>query len=340
MIRSLIAAAAAEHGFDAATLAAFIEVEAGGKPFGPDGRPTILFEPHVAHRVSRGEARLKLMAEGLAYRRWGERPYPRKQAARWAQVERCAEIAGRDVAIMAASWGLGQVLGENWRMLGLGSPADVERLAHTEGGQIDLLCRFLDAKPGLRSALAARDWTEVARLYNGPGHARNGYAGKLERAFRKRSGGAASPVALRIGDRGEAVRRLQRALGDAGHFDGPVDGAFGPGTEAALRRFQQAAGLRVDGVAGARTWAALEQRAGPFVQPVLQKPDTPAADWTATAGKVAAGASAVTAAVKGVSEASEATAALVAGIDPQLVALGLGAGLALLAAGLIARRLA
>lgn len=338
MTATLIAAAAAEHGFDAAALAAFIEVEAGGDAFGPDGRPTILYEPHVAYRVSVGWPRTKLEIEKLAYRAWRAGNYPRAQAARWAQFDRCAELAGRDVAVQACSWGLGQVLGEGWRMLGLGLPADVERLAQTEGGQIDLMCRFLDGKPGLRTALAARDWAEVARLYNGAQHARHGYAGKLERAYRKHSGGATSPEPLRIGAEGEAVRRLQRALSDAGAFDGPVDGAFGPGTEAALRRYQAGAGLRVDGMAGAKTWEALADVA--TVAPVAQKPDTPAADWTATAGKVAAGASALTAAVKGVSEASEASAALVAGIDPTLVALGIGAGLALLAGGLIARRLA
>lgn len=61
---------------------------------------------------------------------------------------------------------------------------------------------------------------------------------------------------LRRGDRGTAVRRLQGALTAAGHRV-PVDGDFGPRTDAAVRTFQSRAGLTVDGVAGPATWAGL-----------------------------------------------------------------------------------
>lgn len=63
-------------------------------------------------------------------------------------------------------------------------------------------------------------------------------------------------VTLRAGARGDAVRALQRQLAEAGQNLG-VDGSFGPGTEAALRRFQAARGVTVDGFAGPATWSAL-----------------------------------------------------------------------------------
>lgn len=47
-----------------------------------------------------------------------------------------------------------------------------------------------------------------------------------------------------------------------------VDGAFGPKTEAAVKDFQQGAGLTVDGVVGSQTWAALPD-GGPM--PTLQE---------------------------------------------------------------------
>jgi len=50
---------------------------------------------------------------------------------------------------------------------------------------------------------------------------------------------------------GSAVERLQRVL----HL--PVDGEFGPATEAAVKRLQARHGLSVDGVVGPATWAAL-----------------------------------------------------------------------------------
>ncbi len=62
---------------------------------------------------------------------------------------------------------------------------------------------------------------------------------------------------LRRGSRGEDVERLQRTLRDAGFDVGEVDGKFGPRTEAALKAYQQANGLRADGRAGEDTFGAM-----------------------------------------------------------------------------------
>lgn len=53
------------------------------------------------------------------------------------------------------------------------------------------------------------------------------------------------------------VRDIQGELLNAGHDPGPLDGIFGSKTDAALRAFQQARGLTVDGIVGPATWAAL-----------------------------------------------------------------------------------
>jgi len=66
----------------------------------------------------------------------------------------------------------------------------------------------------------------------------------------------------RRGDQGEWVTYLQQLVIQAGHDPGPVDGDFGPLTEAGVRSFQTAAGLDADGVAGEATWAALTTGAG------------------------------------------------------------------------------
>jgi len=62
---------------------------------------------------------------------------------------------------------------------------------------------------------------------------------------------------LRLRSRGEQVKRLQAALAGKGFGPGPVDGEFGPRTERAVREFQRAEGLEVDGIVGPQTWAAL-----------------------------------------------------------------------------------
>jgi peptidoglycan hydrolase-like protein with peptidoglycan-binding domain len=70
-----------------------------------------------------------------------------------------------------------------------------------------------------------------------------------------------------------AVRRLQRALRNDAYAPGPVDGIYGPLTEGAVRRFQEAHGLPIDGIVGPQTRAALRsaglegRRGSPAVGP-------------------------------------------------------------------------
>ena len=69
----------------------------------------------------------------------------------------------------------------------------------------------------------------------------------------------AEPV-LRRGSSGTAVRQLQEALKEAGHDPGPIDGIFGPKTEAAVKKFQRDSQvLDVDGIPGFFTKRELSQ---------------------------------------------------------------------------------
>ncbi|WP_088554756.1 PGRP and LysM peptidoglycan-binding domain-containing protein [Calderihabitans maritimus] len=62
---------------------------------------------------------------------------------------------------------------------------------------------------------------------------------------------------LRRTSRGPAVRVLQLLLTRAGFDPGPIDGIFGPRTEAAVKAFQRQKGLPVTGVVDTNTWIAL-----------------------------------------------------------------------------------
>ena len=79
----------------------------------------------------------------------------------------------------------------------------------------------------------------------------------------------AEPI-LRSGSSGEAVRELQVALNETGHDPGPIDGAFGAQTEAAVKAFQQDRGISVDGVVGLITWRNIDEFAE-FDEPVLRE---------------------------------------------------------------------
>jgi pyruvate ferredoxin oxidoreductase gamma subunit len=58
----------------------------------------------------------------------------------------------------------------------------------------------------------------------------------------------------------QRVGALQRQLARVGEHPGPIDGRFGPLTEAAVRDFQLREGLAVDGIVGPITKAALERQ--------------------------------------------------------------------------------
>mgnify|MGYP001590329577 CR=1 FL=1 len=62
---------------------------------------------------------------------------------------------------------------------------------------------------------------------------------------------------IRIGSIGAAVTYLQQSLTKIGYNPGPIDGIFGPKTEAAVRLFQKSKGLVVDLIVGVNTWTAI-----------------------------------------------------------------------------------
>jgi murein L,D-transpeptidase YcbB/YkuD len=56
---------------------------------------------------------------------------------------------------------------------------------------------------------------------------------------------------------GEAVQELQQQLKELGYDPGASDGIYGEQTASAVRRFQEAMGLDVDGIVGPQTWSWL-----------------------------------------------------------------------------------
>jgi hypothetical protein len=69
---------------------------------------------------------------------------------------------------------------------------------------------------------------------------------------------------LQPGDTGEAVQQLQAELQRIGVLPSPMDGQYGPVTEAAVREFQRTQGLTPDGIVGTETWQALALAQGPI----------------------------------------------------------------------------
>jgi murein DD-endopeptidase MepM/ murein hydrolase activator NlpD len=136
------------------------------------------------------------------------------------------------------------------------------------------------AARGIAAVAALQVALRAKHLYTGDVDGRAGPQTRLAvRAFQARRGlvidGIAGPATRRalgargrpsyaarvitLGARGWDVAELQFLLAWGGFPSGPMDGAFGPRTRAALLRYQRWAGLRADGAAGPATLTSLQR---------------------------------------------------------------------------------
>jgi hypothetical protein len=163
---------------------AVLDVESRGSGFDKQGRPTALYEPHIAYKYSSGETRARLVKEGLAYPRWGQGKYP---ADSYDRIMRAYEI-DPEVALLSTSWGLGQVMGFNYAAAGYVSPlAMVQSFMKSEAKQLEGMINFIVFNK-LDDEIRRHDWAGFAKGYNGSGYKANKYDTRLAAAFKRWQG--------------------------------------------------------------------------------------------------------------------------------------------------------
>ncbi len=186
-------AAAKVLGVPQAALVAVLAVEARGSGFDGQGRPIILYEPHVMFRQLRAHRPQDLAeaeAVGVAYARWGTRPYPKGQSVQYARLTAACAI-DPECALRSVSVGLAQILGENFAGAGYGSAVEMfEAFKVSEQAQLAGMLRLV-RKWGLIPVMRRGDWFAFARKYNGPGAVQT-YGTKLAAAYRQAAASGAS----------------------------------------------------------------------------------------------------------------------------------------------------
>jgi hypothetical protein len=255
-----------------ATVQAIVDVESRGSGVDASGHVKVLFEKHRFYKQLPEKLRARAVKAGLARKVWispekgGYKDQPDNAAALRFLVDAVnfCEANGLDnsAALKSASYGLGQVMGENFGLCGWPSvQAFVLDMCESEDKHVDAMMGFLVGN-GLADEMRAKDFDAIARVYNGDGQVKI-YGAKLRSAYQKHAGEPAEikdPVraaGLRVGSSGYRVEALQKRLNEIG-FAVRVDKDFGPTTRNAVMAFQASHGIEVDGVVGSETQAALD----------------------------------------------------------------------------------
>ena len=175
-----------------------IEVESGGRAFGPDDKPLIRFENHIFKG--------KLGNDALYYRHfqhgspvWTGHKWRRGEGDPWREVHtdnqadeyavfQLALSLSRQAAYESISMGLGQIMGFNARRVGFPSAEAMFANFHNEAMQVLGFINFFLSDPQLAQAVQSKDWRTIARLYNGPGNV-DSVAPLLESTYNQLLGG-------------------------------------------------------------------------------------------------------------------------------------------------------
>lgn len=178
-----VAAQAVFFKIELAALRAVMAVESRNSGYDARRRPLILFEPHVFYRNLSGAQRDHAVRAGLAYKRWGQQPYPAGSDAQYKRLTDAIQI-NEEAAFRSVSIGMGQVLGENFPLAGCSSAKEMfEQAKVSEANQLKHMLGFIVGK-GLRDDLNRHDWSGFAGGYNGRGQIPK-YAAWLEREYTK-----------------------------------------------------------------------------------------------------------------------------------------------------------
>lgn len=183
-----IAEIARENGIHPAALLAVKLIESGTKSgFLDSGKPQILFEGHVFYKYLKANVKSldmnKLCAQypNIVYPKWDRSKYFGGEKE-WTRLEQARKI-NLKYANYAASWGMFQVMGFNYKTCGCKSIDEfVEKMCTSQEQQLLLTLNFLK-NSNLIVPLQKRQWATFAKGYNGPGFAQNKYHIKLQAAY-------------------------------------------------------------------------------------------------------------------------------------------------------------
>lgn len=186
---------------------AVLQVESSGRGF-VEGEPVVRLEGHklwqYAEKLKIAPADWTEKGFGLLHKdlsnrfvRRGKAEFNRLIAARKLCEQMLTKgvppndlgvIKAEQLADLATSWGLFQIMGVNWNLCGAANlQTFVEQMSDSEAKQLELFLAFLQQHRGGKAleALRNRQWATFAEIYNGRDFRVNAYDTKLESAYEK-----------------------------------------------------------------------------------------------------------------------------------------------------------
>lgn len=172
---------------EVAAIKAVAEVESSGEGFLADGKPKILFEPHIFWK----QLRAKGIDPGMFMEENADILYPKWKSGAYGPVskqhermERAGKI-NKEAAQLSASWGKFQIMGFNWKTCGAASLQEfVDGMNKSEDAHLHFFTNYI-LNTHLDDELRGHDWAGFALAYNGPLYRRNSYDTKLNNAYIK-----------------------------------------------------------------------------------------------------------------------------------------------------------
>ena len=143
-----------------------------------EGRPAILFERHYFHRLTKkvfGKTHPDISNPTAGGYGLFSAQYPKLYRA---------AVLDEESALRSASWGMFQIMGDNYVACGFDSVAGfVTAMLDRETRHLDAFVSFISSSSAMLKALRDKEWATFARLYNGPNYAINDYDTNIADAY-------------------------------------------------------------------------------------------------------------------------------------------------------------
>ncbi len=181
-------AAAKQLGVEVAAVRAVAAVESGGRSgFDAKKRPVLRYENHIFRSLTKSaydKSHPDLSAaygskEYVATHQFSGIKYADEQ---WSLLTRAFALAPSS-AVMACSWGMFQVMGENYKSVGWTSlPQFVIDMFQSASQHLRAFLGYCRSA-GLVPDLKTHAWAKFAYGYNGPSYKQNNYDGQLAQYY-------------------------------------------------------------------------------------------------------------------------------------------------------------